>query len=628
MQHEIDKQEQKLIEMTQGPVAALDFALKHMESTAFETFSHITKNVEDAVKAMNESSSSLIGIQFNVFKDAGKDLDKFRLELQHTMREAEKTAAAGDTWAPYRAGIDLVQEKERELTKLIQQRTAASGADASAAVDGLHAERQAVNDMLPVLQKGLELETKRHEEMKKEKDQKAEEEAKKRARALAKIEKMQEEFDKRVTTAHQQLNKQLDKQDEERSKHVLDQLIREGKAAEKASDETLEGYIREEKGQIAALDGEMQAEQAADEQKAILLKTQYDRGLITGQQYLANLKQLYDAEMQALIAILTRKQQLVVMEAQNEAALRGKILTDADAKELKAYIDLENQKRKISTDYTNKVLHEQDQIDKRQARSLNTVSGLLDQYSKKLRQSHGELQGWGKAADAVLTDVSEAFGSAISEWIMGNESLGAALEKALAQYLAQIAGKAAVDAMYFTAWGVADLFWHPARAGADFAAAAEFAAIAGVAGGAARALGGGSKSSAGSSGSAPQIDTSQTATHPGTSGQQQPSAVKVVPHFAGGALISTPTLAMIGDSHSGGSAREAVLPLDDSHAMDSIAGEIAGRMHASAGGVNIYVEGLISADHLNKVVKKISRGVNRGTVRLQSNRSLRVLTRG
>jgi hypothetical protein len=61
--------------------------------------------------------------------------------------------------------------------------------------------------------------------------------------------------------------------------------------------------------------------------------------------------------------------------------------------------------------------------------------------------------------------------------------------------------------------------------------------------------------------------------------------------------------------------------------MGSIAHEIAAHM-SGAVGMNIYVEGLVSADHLNKIVKKISRGVNRGTVRLQSNRSMRVLTRG
>jgi hypothetical protein len=182
MQKEIDKQEQKLVEMTQGPVAGLDFALKHLQTTAFDTFSLITKDVDAAVKAMNEASSSLMGIQFNVFKDAGKDLDKFKDELQKAMRLADESHP-GDPFAAYNAGISAVQQKERELTKLIHDRTAASGRDASAAVDGLHAERQAVNEMLPVLEQGIRLQKDKNDVLKQSRDSAALQESEKLLKA-------------------------------------------------------------------------------------------------------------------------------------------------------------------------------------------------------------------------------------------------------------------------------------------------------------------------------------------------------------------------------------------------------------------------------------------------------------
>jgi hypothetical protein len=148
---EIDKEEQKLIEMTEGPIAGLQFALGHLQTTAFEVFKSITEDTTAAMAAMKEQDSFT-----NVFGPAREDLEKFREEVGAAMRAAA-TAHPEDSLAAYNAAIALVQQKERDLTALIAQRTAASGADASAAIDGIHAEREAVNEMLPLLQEGVEL---------------------------------------------------------------------------------------------------------------------------------------------------------------------------------------------------------------------------------------------------------------------------------------------------------------------------------------------------------------------------------------------------------------------------------------------------------------------------------------
>jgi hypothetical protein len=148
-----------------------------------------------------------------------------------------------------------------------------------------------------------------------------------------------------------------------------------------------------------------------------------------------------------------------------------------------------------------------------------------------------------------------------------------------------------------------------------------------VAGGVARAMGAGSSAGGGgSSASSAKVGGSDSAYKPTPAGQV--AAPSVVPHFASGALISAPTLAMIGDSSAGGSAREAVLPLDDSRAMDAIAGEIASRMGGGmGGGIHVHVKGMISSDNLRQVVRKISRDVGKGNVRLNTTNSYRITKR-
>jgi hypothetical protein len=93
----------------------------------------------------------------NVFGDAAKDLDKFKDGLQTVMRFAAQQHPE-NPFAPYLAAINQINLKEGELSDLIKKREAASGADASAAVDGLKAELKTLQDMIPVLDQGVQLE--------------------------------------------------------------------------------------------------------------------------------------------------------------------------------------------------------------------------------------------------------------------------------------------------------------------------------------------------------------------------------------------------------------------------------------------------------------------------------------
>jgi hypothetical protein len=91
-------------------------------------------------------------------------------------------------------------------------------------------------------------------------------------------------------------------------------------------------------------------------------------------------------------------------------------------------------------------------------------------------------------------------------------------------------------------------------------------------------------------------------------------------HFAGGGLISAPTLAVIGDSIRGSGQREAAIPLDDPQAVEAIVAALGG----GGGDTHVHVKGLISSDNLTKVMKKMNRSVSKGQARLTANTSYKV----
>ncbi len=256
---------------------------------------------------------------------------------------------------------------------------------------------------------------------------------------------------------------------------------------------------------------------------------------------------------------------------------------------------------------------------KKYARADQSVIGLMGEMHKELVEQHGDLTKSQQQFNAIAGDMSNVFGSAVSSFVSGQETMGQALEKALAQYLANLAGKAAADALYFAAWGIADTFWFPSRAAGDFAAAGEFAALAAIAGGAAYGMSGGPSSSSSSSGSS----ASTPASGNGISGSSSsagtaPTQTTNVHRFGAGALISQPTLAVIGDSiHSADqSATEAVLPLDDPKAMSAIADAITARMGPGGGGdTHVHMpnlRGIVSSDVLSDVIDQMNTQVQGG----------------
>lgn len=235
--------------------------------------------------------------------------------------------------------------------------------------------------------------------------------------------------------------------------------------------------------------------------------------------------------------------------------------------------------------------------------------------------THGALKT-GDAMKMLGQLTADGIGASVEAAVSGSQSFGQAMEQMLKSALAALAAHAVVKALEEIAYAFSDLAnpfmsWH---AGFHFAAAAKWGALGAVAGVAGAAVPGGSGSSSGSSGGSSSGGGSSTI---GTASQPSQNPVQTVnaQHFNAGGLISTPTLSVVGHGP------EAVIPLSDHRAVDTIADAIADRINVHGGGSgthNWYIEGVISSDNLHKVAKRISRDIGNGKVRFNSSNSRRV----
>lgn len=100
-----------------------------------------------------------------------------------------------------------------------------------------------------------------------------------------------------------------------------------------------------------------------------------------------------------------------------------------------------------------------------------------------------ELQEMGIGA---LKEFGAGLGSIVEQWVLMGKVGPDAMKKLTASVLAGLAAQAVVKALFYTAEGIAALFWNPPAAAGYFKAAALMAVVAGAAGGAGRAIAGGS----------------------------------------------------------------------------------------------------------------------------------------
>jgi hypothetical protein len=250
--------------------------------------------------------------------------------------------------------------------------------------------------------------------------------------------------------------------------------------------------------------------------------------------------------------------------------------------------------------------------------AVNQVNQFFEAFTKGGQQSSAAISGFG-----------DAYGNALGKAIAGEEGFGQAMKAATKQFIDQIGMRALTQGMYYAAQGVADLFWFPERAAADFEASAMFLAVGAAGVGAASAIGGGSSGQGAGGSSYSGTGTGGNVTS-GSSGAPGPASS--VTKLSGGGLVSVPTMAMIGDSAAGGSANEAVLPLDNDETMGRIADAVVSRMSGGGPGggshtFNGTFFGQLKHSDLNKLTRQINQAVNKGTVTLNSTKTGRIVKR-
>jgi hypothetical protein len=251
-------------------------------------------------------------------------------------------------------------------------------------------------------------------------------------------------------------------------------------------------------------------------------------------------------------------------------------------------------------------------------RSLKKIEGQLKDFDTKIKATE---KTFSDVMDEMKKDVGQFsidLGDSLAAAVQGTLSASQAIEQAVGKMIGNMAKQ---WAQYFMGLAIADMFWNPARAAAELAAAAALEMVGSLA--SSWGSGTGSTSSSGSTSNAPLAITSAAA-----QSSANPSGAPNVPHLAEGGLVTGPTLVMAGDARSGGASNntEAIIPLHNREAMDEIASAIADRIGGN--GMTVNVGGMISSDNLNKVVRQMSSQIKRGQTRMTARNSYRLTRRG
>jgi hypothetical protein len=220
-----------------------------------------------------------------------------------------------------------------------------------------------------------------------------------------------------------------------------------------------------------------------------------------------------------------------------------------------------------------------------------------------------QMQKMSQAVGTFASDMGKAFAAVVE----GQESMAQAMEQSVGKLIANLAN---TWAQYFMAMAIADMFFNPARAAAELAAAAALEMLGALAG----SLGGGGGAKTSASGSS----TVKIPSNVATTGQgiQGTTAVVNVPRFQAGGLVTAPTIAMIGE-FGGNRQPEGVIPLGNPQALSMIGKAIADHLpQASSQAITITIETDIS-----QTIKRINTATTTGRARLLATDSMRLTRR-
>jgi hypothetical protein len=228
-----------------------------------------------------------------------------------------------------------------------------------------------------------------------------------------------------------------------------------------------------------------------------------------------------------------------------------------------------------------------------------------------------------KLLEREMAPFASDFNAAFVSAAIGAEGWGKAMENATGSALKSLGTWCQTKALENLALA-AENWENPGpylAAAAGFEAAALACGVAGAemsSGGGSSGFGGGSYQGTGTTGNVT------------SGGNAAPGPATATTRLSAGGLVTAPTLAMIGDAPGGGAANEAVVPLDNPEVMQRLAAHFAAAMGGGGdGGMHFHtnVRGMISDGDLTKVMKKMSRKVQRGTGSLLSSNTHRITKR-
>jgi hypothetical protein len=115
----LDHQKAKYIELTQGPLKAMEYELQHMHSIALTVFPAIASEMEKLAQQFSDEGGRWTEWQ-RANKEAGKDMKKTLADTQEAMSKAIKSNPK-DLLAPFDAALGVVQGKVDAIEKEINE---------------------------------------------------------------------------------------------------------------------------------------------------------------------------------------------------------------------------------------------------------------------------------------------------------------------------------------------------------------------------------------------------------------------------------------------------------------------------------------------------------------------------
>jgi len=274
-------------------------------------------------------------------------------------------------------------------------------------------------------------------------------------------------------------------------------------------------------------------------------------------------------------------------------------------------------------------LEKQEQVLKRQNGEANSTVKNYEKMTHADKTYVQSVQDGNSKLQASWAAGGVAFEDMVGDYASGSDSMAQAVEKMIGRELEALSEWAISKAIEQLAEGYANAIDDPVSAASHFASAAEWGLLGGasaVAGHMVGSMGSGGGGASSSGGSSTGGAAAQSSPATATTAQSSVQVVNVQ-KVAGGGLVSGPTLAIVGDAPGGGAQKEAILPLNDSSAMQQIAAAIAKAGGSGGGDIHVHVAGLISPDNLNKVISQINQRVKSGKSNLTSSNSMRVTKR-